>query len=212
MEIYSPILLVISSNPESASRNFEIIRNLKPLELFMSGPKNEINKLAEKVDWSCKLELNSDKPVLSWFFSKVEEGLIVQDTSLPDTSFFFFAQAMLERYRAKKEVVVINGANPEGISESKFSYFFSYVSIGGAWATWKRAWLSNQLELETIFEQGFYLLKEKTMSLVPKNNLVEFQKIQVDTPITPITFPLNHQIVFNVESRYNESVDKKIKL
>lgn len=212
MEIYSPILLVISKNPENTWRTFEIIKNIKPLELFVSGASNEVDKIAQSVNWPCRLELNTDEPTLSWFFSKAEEGIIVQDTTIPDASFFFFAQAMLERYRAKKEVIVINGANPEEISKSKFSYFFSYISIGGAWATWKRAWQSHQTELRTIFDQGYCLTQDKIMSLVPKNNLVEFQNIQRDTTINPLTFPLNHQINFDIQFTHDESVIKKLNL
>jgi hypothetical protein len=212
IEIYSPVLLVISENPENAWRSFEVIKKVKPLELFISGNRNEVDKIASNVNWPCKLELNNSEQALSWFFSKAEEGIIVQDKSNPDASFFFFAQAMLERYRAKKEVVLINGANPEGTSKSKFSYFFSHIGIGGAWATWKRAWLSHQSELQTIFKQGLYLTGGELMSLVPKNNLIEFQNIQGDIDITPIDFPLTHQIIFNIESEYDKSTNKKLKI
>ncbi len=212
MEIYSPVLLVVSQNTEPTLRNFEVIRELKPLEFYISGPEKELAEIVKQIDWTCKLEINKDKLALPWFFSMAEEGIVVQDTSLPDSSFFFFAQAMLERYRAKKEIIVINGANPEAISKSKFSYFFSHICIGGAWATWKRAWLSYQEELESVLSEGFYRSEGEIMSLVPKNNLIEFQKIQGSTPVTPIPFPLNHQIIFDIESRYDELVGKKVKL
>jgi hypothetical protein len=78
---------------------------------------------------------------IDWFFSQVEEGIILEDDCLPDPSFYNFCDTLLERYRYNTQVMHIGGTNYQaGIARGNASYYFSrYAHIWG-WATWKRAW------------------------------------------------------------------------
>ena len=77
---------------------------------------------------------------IDWFFSQVEEGIILEDDCLPDQSFFPFCEKLLCYYRNDTRVMMIGGLNYVSGLEIKESYYFSkYYAIWG-WATWKRAW------------------------------------------------------------------------
>lgn len=234
MQIYSPILLTISSNPENAWCSFEIMKKIKPPHLYIfarpinedqkSFVANEVIKMVDQVNWPCKVEKNistreNDSP-LEWFFSIANEGIIIQDTCVPDASFVYFAQAMLERYRAKKEILVINGYNGAESWRSKHSYFFSHIGVAGGWASWKRSWDSNKDKLRALFEQNFQDWSQSNlMSIVPKNNLIDLSPGKLSPLVSqksaPLAFPLEHQILFPIETAYDkflrEKFDNKLK-
>ncbi len=104
---------------------------------------------------------------IDWFFSQVEEGIILEDDCVPDQSFFLFCQELLERYRDDKRIMMISGDNFEfGQKRMEYSYYFSrYFHIWG-WATWKRAWKYYDVDMKAwpeIREKGYLndLLYEK---------------------------------------------------
>lgn len=67
------------------------------------------NYILSSIDWNCEVKtlfrdenLGCKRAVSSaidWFFSHVEEGIILEDDCVPDQSFFPFCQELLERYR-----------------------------------------------------------------------------------------------------------------
>ncbi len=212
MEIYSPILFILSEGTPDSRHSFEVIKKLKPPSLYIfAQTPNELFKIVKEVDWQCKIEKtiakNKNDSPLAWFFSLAEEGIIIQDSCIVDPSFIYFAQAMLERYRAKKEVLIIKGYNMTGNWKSKYSYFFSTVGVAGGWASWRRAWDMHRGKLLAVFENGFLDWSQSNlMSIVPSTNLIDDK---THTPVIPITFPLNHQIIFEIESEYNKLLLEK---
>jgi hypothetical protein len=78
---------------------------------------------------------------INWFFSQVEEGIILEDDCMPDPSFYNFCMELLEHYRHDTRIMHIGGSNYQaGITRGSASYYFSrYAHIWG-WATWRRAW------------------------------------------------------------------------
>ncbi|MEB3884964.1 hypothetical protein [Lyngbya sp. CCY1209] len=73
-------------------------------------------------------------------FGLVEEAIILEDDCIPDPSFFWFCQELLERYRDDGRVMQIIGENTHGYKSPEYSYFFSCYSFYCGWATWRRAW------------------------------------------------------------------------
>jgi len=216
IKFYTPVLLTVSENSDNVWRVFEVIRGIKPPQLYITINSNSKNpnpkNFKTKVDWPCEIKTfftktSTDSP-LEWFFSVADEGIIIEDTCLPDTSFFWFAQAMLERYRAKSSVLVINGTNIAGTWKSNHSYFFSHYGIAGGWATWKRVWKSDKKELDALFAEGvrdWTKTEFESLTIVPVNNLIE----HIDgsprrIPCASLKFPLEHQIVFKVDSSYDK--------
>ena len=168
----SPILFIIFNRPNEARMVFEAIRKAKPPKLYISadGPRdgniNDVNlcaltRLIEKdIDWDCEVFTNYyddnigiDPGVISaidWFFSKEDEGIILEDDCLPDHSFFEFCDSMLEKYRDDKRVFVISGNNfQEDIRETEASYSFSIYTHTWGWASWKRSWVNQDTNLDS---------------------------------------------------------------
>lgn len=78
---------------------------------------------------------------ISWFFSEIEEGIILEDDCIPHRSFFPFVAELLRRYRNDELVLMISGDNFQfGRRRTNYSYYVSlYTHIWG-WATWRRSW------------------------------------------------------------------------
>lgn len=162
--LQTPILLLIFNRPEMALQVFEQIRLQQPEQLFIAadGPRREyINEAAlcratrlailERIDWPCKVEtlfqtqnLGCGKAVstaINWFFSHVEEGIILEDDCIPDASCFSFCSAMLDRYRFDTSILHINAGNYQlGTQRGNASYYFSRYAHVWGWASWRRAW------------------------------------------------------------------------
>ena len=162
-KINVPVLFLIFNRPDTTQQVFDEIRKAQPVQLYVAadGPRKDqpadydlckkTREIIRQVDWECKVStlfreenLGCKRAVSSaidWFFSKVEEGIILEDDCVPDQSFFPFCQILLERYRDDERVMMMSGMNYLfNKVEMDESYFFSrYYAIWG-WATWKRAW------------------------------------------------------------------------
>ncbi|MGF6849123.1 hypothetical protein QFZ51_004358 [Chitinophaga sp. W3I9] len=162
--LQTPVLLLVFNRPEQTLFVFSQIRLLQPEQLFIAadGPRPdrpgeaalcEATRTAvlQGIDWPCKIttlfrehNLGCGKAVSSaidWFFSQVEEGIILEDDCVPDPTFFSFCTAMLERYRLNNTVMHINGSNYQsGVTRGMASYYFSRYAHVWGWATWRRAW------------------------------------------------------------------------
>jgi len=85
---------------------------------------------------------------ITWFFSQEEEGIILEDDCLPHQSFFFFCQAMLEKYRHDQRVMHIAGTNLQfGRRYGEGSYYFSNVVSIWGWAGWSRTWSLYDIDM-----------------------------------------------------------------
>lgn len=168
----TPILFLIFNRPDTTKRVFAEIRKAKPQRLFIvaDGPRidkvgeegkcREVRMITEKIDWKCDVKrLYRDKNLgcrkavssaIDWFFENVEEGIILEDDCLPNPSFFRFCEEMLRRYRKNNKVMHVGGSNyqkPE--NQNSNSYYFSKYSHIWGWATWKRAWLKYDVNIES---------------------------------------------------------------
>jgi FkbM family methyltransferase len=115
----------------------------------------EARRIATTVDWRCEVrtlfrESNLGCRVgvstaIDWFFSQETEGIILEDDCLPDPSFFQYASELLEKYRPDPRVMAIGAQHYPGQSyRPDFSYYFSRYSLCWGWATWRRAWLQYE--------------------------------------------------------------------
>lgn len=161
----TPILFITFNRPNHTRRVFEEIKKQHPqyLYIFQDGPRDrndaDIEKCAnvraifsEPMDWNCKLKtfisnenLGCGKgPVagISWFFENEEEGIIMEDDSIPHPDFFEFCSKLLDRYRFNDKVKVIGSTNfQQNNSKNSASYYFSMQNgCFCTWATWKRTW------------------------------------------------------------------------
>jgi hypothetical protein len=163
-ELRTPVAFIIFNRPGQTERVFAEIARAKPPKLLViaDGPRDgfegesekcfETRSIIKKIDWDCEVltnfsEINLGCKVrvstgINWVFDQVEEAIILEDDCLPNPTFFRYCQELLEFYRYDKRVGMISGDNFQfGEKRGNASYYFSkYVHIWG-WASWRRAWM-----------------------------------------------------------------------
>ena len=116
----SPVLLLIFNRPETTARVFQRIREARPPRLYLAsdGPRAEKvgesetvlglrEELLSAIDWPCELQtlfrddnLGCARAVsgaITWFFEHEEEGIILEDDTLPHPIFSLFRKELVER-------------------------------------------------------------------------------------------------------------------
>lgn len=169
------ILFLVFNRPEETKMVFDRIRQVKPKQLFIAadGPRHhkpgeeelcrQVREIVAEIDWDCEVKtlyreqnLGCGKNVsaaISWFFSQVEEGIILEDDCLPHPDFFTYCAELLERYRYDKRIAMVCGHNPLTEWPTAHPYIFSKIGAIWGWASWKRAWDFYDYELEK-YEQA----------------------------------------------------------
>lgn len=185
-----PVLLVIFNRPDVVRRVFEVIRFVKPPQLFIAADGYRPDKVGEKelcaltkevvsnIDWPC--EVHHDylafnigpckrlPSAIDWFFKHVEQGIVLEDDCLPDVSFFMFCQKLLEKYKDERKIMSISGCNFQDKKRGEASYYFSYYPVAWGWATWKRAWNLYDVNMDSY--PAFIKNNEISKVIPPKNS------------------------------------------
>jgi tetratricopeptide (TPR) repeat protein len=171
----SAVAVFVFNRPAHVARLMSCIESYKPSELLIiaDGPRDqrsgeallceETRKIAlSLVTWPCQVKTHfSDVNLgcglrlssgLDWVFAEVSEAIILEDDCLPSKSFFFYCEALLEKYRDVSRVMHIggyrvsfdklaaNGAGQTAVATGDPDYFFSDMVHVWGWATWRRAW------------------------------------------------------------------------
>jgi hypothetical protein len=205
----TPVLFLFFTRPETAKRVFKEIRKTKPRKLFLAadGPRENVpgeDRLCAKtrhvveslIDWDCEVKrlyrehnLGCKEAVssaINWFFSQVEEGIILEDDTLPTQSFFRFASAMLERYRNTSQVMHISGNNFQGGRiRGDGAYYFSRFAHSWGWGTWRRAWDAYDKNMDSLDEE-WGSIEEENLELRGwcefwKSNLLKVRRGEINT-------------------------------
>ena len=167
-----PILFIIFNRPSIAARSFEEIKKVKPSRLYLASDGPRDNKPGEReiventgqtilnmIDWECEVKtLFRDKNVgcsqgvytaVNWLFENEEMGIILEDDCVISETFYQFMLELLERYKDDTRIGMIAGTNPVlHIPSHPYSYFFSRYKSCWGWATWCRAWLNMDIDME----------------------------------------------------------------
>ena len=181
----TPILFIIFNRPETEAKVFEVIRKIKPKELYVTadgprkGKRDEAKKckdarkiIDDGVDWKCEVHklYRSDNlgckfapsTAIDWFFKNVKEGIILEDDCLPDITFFRFCSELLDKYRENKNILIISGDN---FQDEKMrgggSYYFSNITNTWGWASWKDRWAKYDVNIND-------------WPKIKKNNVIKF--------------------------------------
>ncbi len=167
----TPILFLIFNRPVETQQVFNEIKEMKPKQLFVASDgarKNNYNDIVnnklckdilQQIDWECEVKtlfrdenLGCGKAVsqaISWFFTEVEQGIILEDDCIPNQSFFKFCEELLNIHKHNEKVFHIGGLNfQNGIKRNNESYYYSGVAHIWGWATWRRAWNLYDFELK----------------------------------------------------------------
>ena len=163
----SAVLFLVFNRPDTTIHVFEKIRQAKPSKLYVAsdGPREgyngeiekvaKVREIATKVDWPCELKtlfrdnnLGCKKGVstaITWFFEHEEQGIILEDDCVPHLDFFTYCENLLNFYSEEKKISVITGDNfQNGKWHGDGSYYFSKYNHCWGWASWKRAWMNYQ--------------------------------------------------------------------
>ena len=202
----TPVLFLVFNRSDTAQQVFNRIKEIKPKYLFVAadGPRPgkpgedekclETRNIIKQIDWECELKtlfrennLGCRKAVsgaITWFFGQVEKGIILEDDCLPDITFFYYCETLLEKYKNNDNILHINGTNYSGINivNPKSYYFTNLASIWG-WATWRRAWEIYDVEMSDfpiyknkLFDQKVFVSKKATKHLKKAFDIMYIQK------------------------------------
>ena len=167
----TPVVLFIYRRPATTKQVFNQIRTAQPTQLFIvaDGWKSEDEKklceaaraVTEMIDWPCEVQRQyaaanmGDRlripSGLDWVFQQVDRAIIIEDDTVPDQSFFYFCQEMLNHYKNNERVMHITGVNLQHNNKAFYcptSYYFSNIPVVNSWATWRRAWQQYDPDME----------------------------------------------------------------
>ncbi len=164
-DIPPSVLLICFNRPDKTKLVLDSILSsrIKKLYIAIDGPRNnnlndillcnqiyemvnkisinnniEIHTLFRNKNLGCKIAVSK---AIDWFFENEEEGIILEDDTIPNNDFFIFCSEMLNKYRNVQNIGMICGSNLiSDFYKCEESYFFSKYNPIWGWATWKRAW------------------------------------------------------------------------
>ncbi len=163
MAVSTPVAIFVFNRPEQTRVVLDALKLVEPSKLYViaDGPRPdnlddealcaEVKGLFSDPGWTCEVKQNySDINLgcrerfisgLNWLFDLEHEAIILEDDTVPETSFFPYCEELLARYRTEEKVHLIRGHSglPESLV-SKDSYYFSRWHAIWGWATWARAW------------------------------------------------------------------------
>ena len=187
-----PVLVVGFNRPTCLAALIDRLSQIRPTRIFVAldGPRpskatdvpltQECRNLVGRIDWDCEVQtlfresnLGCGRAVSSaidWFFSNVEEGIVLEDDVLPDPSFFWFCEQLLVRYRDDPRVVAISGCNfapGSSLTKPDEPYRFSRIVYVWGWATWRRSWSHYEFDMSDWRRRlgMFHLLRVSGWSL-----------------------------------------------
>ena len=167
-----PLLVIAFNRPDLLRVLLDRLRLVQPSRVFVAidGARptrdgeaqrvQECRDLVASIDWPCEISTQFQdrnlgcglgvSTAISWFFTHVERGIILEDDIIPDPTFFPFCSELLERYEHDLRVFAISGCNfvpQDALDRPEQSYRFSQVPHIWGWATWRRSWIQHQLDI-----------------------------------------------------------------
>ena len=172
----TPILFIVFNRLNTTQRTFAAIKRIRPKHLFIAADGPRSNRPGEKeicedvrkyilngIDWDCKVStlfrednLGCGRAVssaITWFFDNVQDGIILEDDCLPNSSFFTFCTELLKRYRGNKRVMHISGTQFIPNFDNGASYYFAKWMHCWGWASWADRWRYYDLELQGVDDE-----------------------------------------------------------
>ena len=203
-----PVLIVVFNRPRNARRVAASLRAIRPERIFLAcdGPRagrpgeEQLCREAraavrEAVDWECRIEEKVQPAnlgcgrhmtlAITWFFSQVESGIILEDDCLPSPGFFRFAAELLERYRDNQEVMMLSGTALVRLEPPpRHDYEFISFPCCWGWAAWRRSWALMDYDMKDFPEyRRSGKIRERFSSPAVQKRLLElFGKVYTHAP------------------------------
>ena len=157
-----PVVLIVFRRPELTKRVLKALQHSKPTKLYViaDGPRSgsetdeslvqQTRALFDDLSWDCEVvrefsdtNLGLRERVLTgldFVFAREEFAIILEDDCVPNSSFFRFAEELLQKYERHQEIALVSANNFGFVQRPSNSYFFSSHAHIWGWATWKRTW------------------------------------------------------------------------
>ena len=142
------VLFVVFNRLDTTKQVFKAIREAKPPRLYIASDgaretkdgeeqivKNVREYITSHIDWECEVktlfrEKNlscgpSVKNAIDWFFQHEECGIILEDDTVPNMSFFRYCEELLIKYKDDTRIGMISGNNHINFIPETDSYLFS---------------------------------------------------------------------------------------
>lgn len=128
------------------------VRNL----VLEFGEAIQFHTLIRPSNLGCRLAVTE---AITWFFSQVDRGIILEDDCVPSSDFIVFSSRMLEKYKENESIMHVGGSSylGDGNNYPYNHYFTSFHEVWG-WATWGRAWKHFQIDPGSTSEEENSLL------------------------------------------------------
>lgn len=156
------VLILAYKRVDTLSQVWNVLQQVKPPRVYVhvDGPKNsqeaplcqavqrfvqenftwkgELHTYFQPQNQGCRAGVVAG---ISWFFAQEEQGIILEDDTLPSPDFFPFCETLLARYKEDKDILTVSGSNflPKNWFYTGDYYFIRMVLIWG-WATWRDRW------------------------------------------------------------------------
>ena len=225
----TPVLFLVFNRLDTTQQVFEAIRQAKPPRLYIAadgareskdGESKKVQEVREyilkHIDWGCEIKtLFREKNLgckyavsgaITWFFEHEEMGIILEDDCLPSQSFFWFCEALLERYQDDTRIGMISGDNfQNGIKRGDADYYFSIYNHIWGWASWANRWEKYDVSLSGFENAQFIdnLIKDNNTNKYWKNVFNQMKQQKVDTWDYQWTFTLWSQNQFTILPNVN---------
>jgi hypothetical protein len=197
----APVLLIIFNRPDTTRTVLKAVSRAAPSRLFVAadGPREgrpmdkelcsqALDVVRRGISWECDVQYlirernlgcgMAPAQAITWFFQKVEEGIIIEDDCLPADAFFPFCTLLLARYRNEVKVSQISGFNCQfGRKRGFASYYFSRIFHCWGWASWRRAWDGFDFEMK---DYKWFLAEKGLENLFPRKSVQDFWKGNFD--------------------------------
>ncbi|MFC0514578.1 nucleotide-diphospho-sugar transferase [Mucilaginibacter angelicae] len=184
--LHTPVLFLIFNRPDTTGKVFQELRKQRPKHLYIAadGPRadhpdderlcRECKGIVADIDWDCDIRTlfrtenlgcgAGPATAITWFFSQVDTGIILEDDCIPNPSFFRFCETMLIRYKDNPRIMMVCGTSYQPRPLNNNTYYFSKYPHAWGWATWKRAWQHYQFNLATENEATRQAVVNSTFS------------------------------------------------
>ena len=158
-----PILFLTFNKLILTKKVFESLRKSAPKKLYFASDGPRENHLDDvkaiesvrdfvlsSIDWDCEIyTLFQEKNLgcmlacssaVEWFFSIEEMGIVLEEDTFPNQSFYKYCEKLLNIYKDDERIGMIAGNAPLNFHNAEDSYYFSRYTRFWGWASWRRAW------------------------------------------------------------------------
>ena len=164
IEFNVPIAIFIFKRKEKAVQIIERISQVKPKRIYLiadgARDENELKEVFEtrkavenSINWDCEIIKNySEKNRgvyhniglgAKWVLEREESAIFLEDDNLPDITFFYFCEELLNKYKSDSRVLWICGTNylQKYEPQDGSSYVFTKHLMPCGWASWSNKFL-----------------------------------------------------------------------